>query len=155
SRSRPDAVRGGGGVIPAAGPRLVERFAARAGRPARVLVRAPGRVNLNGEHTDYNGLPVLALAIERQIWVRGAPRDDAIVRLLSDDARYGERTYVLDDPIPRYAAGDWGNYHKAAAQGLLTALGADALRGGDFLIGSDLPAGAGLSSSSALVVGSM
>src|SRR5690606_20906298 len=44
---------------------------------------------------------------------------------------------------------------KAAAQGLLTALGADALRGGDFLIGSDLPAGAGLSSSSALVVGSM
>lgn len=139
----------------AASARLLERFAAHAGRPARVLVRAPGRVNLIGEHTDYNGLPVLPMAIDRQIWVAGAPRDDATVRIFTDGARYGERTYTLAAEIPRFAAGDWGNYHKAAAQGLLTALGADALRGGDFLIAGDLPSGAGLSSSSALVVGSM
>jgi galactokinase len=134
--------------------RLLGRFRQRFGRGAELVVRAPGRVNLIGEHTDYNGLPVLPMAIERCILAAGAARDDRRVRLANLDARFPGRSYRLRLPLRRSAAGDWCNYHKAAAAGLLGALGQDALRGGDFLFEGDIPAGAGLSSSSALVVGS-
>ena len=137
------------------GAALAERFAARFGRRAEVLARAPGRVNLIGEHTDYNGLPVLPLAIDRAVWVAGAARDDRRVRVASDAPRFAPRTYHFATPLPPFPAGDWGNYHKAAAQGLLAAPGGETLRGGDFLVDGDVPAGAGLSSSSALVVGSL
>ena len=142
----------------AASPRgaaLLARFAAVYGRPAKLLARAPGRVNLIGEHTDYNGLPVLPLAIDRSVLAAGAPRDDGVVRVASVAPRFAPRQYEIDARIAPDAAGDWGNYHKAAAQGLVDALGAAALRGGDFLIDGDVPPGAGLSSSSALVVGSL
>ena len=143
------------GAAPDRAAALAARFAARFGRPPTVVVRAPGRVNLIGEHTDYNGLPVLPLAIDRAVRVAGAPRADGRVRVASLAARFAPREYALQAAIPRDAAGDWGNYHKAAAQGLIDVLGADALAGGDFLIDGDVPPGAGLSSSSALVVGSM
>ena len=133
---------------------VVEAFAARFGRRAEVVVRAPGRVNLIGEHTDYNGLPVLPMAIDRNVLVAAAGRGDRRVRVENADARFAPRAYQLQAGIRRFAAGDWGNYHKAAAQGLLSALGPDVLGGGDFLIDGDVPTAAGLSSSSALVVGS-
>jgi len=133
---------------------LVEQFAARFGRRPEVVVRAPARINLIGEHTDYNGLPVLPLAIDRHVLVAAAARDDRRVQLENGDARFAPRAYQLQPDICRFAAGDWGNYHKAAAQGLVSALGPDAVRGGDFLISGDVPPSAGLSSSSALVVGS-
>jgi N-acetylgalactosamine kinase len=133
--------------------RLATGFRERFGRRPEVVVRAPGRVNLIGEHTDYNGLPVLPMAIERSILVAGAARDDRRVRLANVDGRFRARSYALRLPLRRFAAGDWGNYHKAAAAGLLGALGEDALSGGDFLVDGNIPAGAGLSSSSALVVG--
>src|SRR5258707_6591244 len=62
--------------------------------------------------------------------------------------------YQLQAGTRPFAAGDWGNYHKAAAQGLLSLLGPAGVRGGDFLVDSDVPPGAGLSSSSALVIAS-
>jgi galactokinase len=133
---------------------LAARFAAHYGRPAQVLVRAPGRVNLIGEHTDYNGLPVLPMAIDRAALIAAAPGDGPHVRLVNVDPRYGPRTYRLQRGLRRYAAGDWGNYHKAAAQGLLHGLDRESWRGGDFLVAGDVPTGSGLSSSSALVVGS-
>lgn len=134
--------------------RVLQRFAAHFGRAPTVVVRAPARVNLIGEHTDYNGLPALPMAIERCVLVAAAARDDRRVRVANAEEQYAPRTYHLQAGIRRFAAGDWGNYHKAAAQGLLSSLGPDALRGGDFLVDSDVPPGAGLSSSSALVVGS-
>ena len=134
---------------------LIAAFAERYGRPPTVLVRAPGRVNLIGEHTDYNGLPVLPCAIDRDVRVAAAPRDDREVRVASLSPRFAPRRYTLQAPIAPAGAGDWSNYHRAAAQGLLDRFGGAALRGGEFLIDGDVPPGAGLSSSSALVVGSM
>jgi N-acetylgalactosamine kinase len=133
---------------------LAQRFGSRFERQPDVIVRAPGRVNIIGEHTDYNGLPVLPMAIDREVVVATARRSDRRVRLENVDPRYEPRDYQLQAGIRRFAAGDWGNYHKAAAQGLLAALGPETLRGADVLVEGDIPPGGGLSSSSALVVGS-
>ncbi|MDX2167147.1 MAG: galactokinase [Deltaproteobacteria bacterium] len=133
---------------------LLAAFAAEFGRAPSVLVQAPGRVNLIGEHTDYNGLPVLPLAIDRQVWMAAAPRDDATVRLANLSSRFAPRTYALSATPEPFAAGDWGNYHQAAVVGLAGALGVGGLRGGDFLVDGDVPPGSGLSSSSALLVAS-
>jgi galactokinase len=120
-----------------------------AGEPAAV-VRAPGRVNLIGEHIDYLGLQVLPMAIQRQVALAFAPRDDAIVRLTTLSPGFGALEFTLDTDIPAGPTGDWGNYVKAAAQALVRAHGE--LRGFDGVLGSTLPVAAGLSSSSALVV---
>ncbi len=132
---------------------LLHRFAEHHGTPASFAVRAPGRVNLIGEHTDYNGLPVLPMAIDRGVRMVGRRRDDDVVRL-SNLGSFGDREFTLVDPITPYAAGDWGNYVKAAAQGLRKELGGGLDRGVDLVVAGDVPDGAGLSSSSALVVAS-
>jgi N-acetylgalactosamine kinase len=133
-------------------PALLAAFGRRAGRSPTFVVRAPGRVNLLGEHTDYNGLPVLPMAIDRSILIAGAARADRGLRLFNTAARFSDREFVIGDPIPPYPGGDWGNYSKAAVQGLLRHCGAQLSRGADLLIDGSIPDGAGLSSSSALVV---
>ncbi|HYD48701.1 MAG TPA: galactokinase [Terriglobales bacterium] len=115
------------------------------------LVRAPGRVNLIGEHTDYNGLPVMPMAVDRDVRIAVTPRSDATVRL-ANVAAFGPRTFELSDTIPPFDSGDWGNYVKAAAQGMVQH--ARLRSGADLLVDGNVPAGAGLSSSSALVVAS-
>jgi N-acetylgalactosamine kinase len=124
------------------------------GRPPEFIVRAPGRVNLLGEHTDYNHLPVLPIAIDRDVLVAGAARRDRSIVLHNAAAAFPPRSYELVDPIPAFAAGDWGNYPKAAAQGLLHHCGERLATGADLYVDGNIPAGAGLSSSSALVVAS-
>jgi N-acetylgalactosamine kinase len=131
--------------------RLIARARAAFGRAPEVVTRAPGRVNLLGEHTDYNMLPVLPMAIERCLLIAAAPRDDGAVTL-SNLGSFPERRYELSASIPPYAAGDWGNYSKAAAQGLADFYGRPLTRGGDLMVDGDIPSGAGLSSSSALLV---
>ncbi|HVO28039.1 MAG TPA: galactokinase [Candidatus Margulisiibacteriota bacterium] len=131
---------------------LIDTFQATIGTPARCVVRAPGRVNLLGEHTDYNGLPVLPMAIDRSVLIALAPRLDRTIRVFNTARRFGPRTYTLSDAIAPYADGDWGNYSKAAAQELARRCGAQLQRGAEFLVDGDIPSGAGLSSSSALVV---
>ncbi|MBI4515469.1 MAG: galactokinase [Deltaproteobacteria bacterium] len=133
---------------------MLARFAAVFGRPATALVRAPGRVNLLGEHTDYNGLPVLPMAIDHSVLVAAAPADDATIRLHNLDPAYSPRQYELADSLRPFEGGDWGNYHKAAVQGLRRSARGALRRGGDFLLEGNIPAGAGLSSSSAVVVAS-
>lgn len=134
---------------------LVRAFHDRFGLPPAFAVRAPGRVNLLGEHTDYNGLPVLPMAIDRGIRIAAAPQPTDLVRLENLDPAFPPRRYEVRHPIAPFADGDWGNYHKAAVQGLVTHLGpGPAWRGGLFAVDGDIPAGAGLSSSSALVVAS-
>jgi len=113
-------------------------------------VRAPGRVNLIGEHTDYNDLPVLPMALQRDTTLRVRVRDDARVVLRNADPRFGPRAFELAPRIEPFGQGDWGNYAKAAAQ--IVAGELDARRGFEAEVESDLPAAAGLSSSSALVV---
>jgi len=130
---------------------LRSAFHERYGGPEPViLVRAPGRVNLIGEHIDYNGLPVFPMAIQRHMALLCRPRADAIVRIASLDPGFAPREFPVSADIPPEAPGDWGNYVKAAAQALARHHGA--LRGFDAVLGSSLPVAAGLSSSAALVV---
>jgi galactokinase len=116
------------------------------------VVRAPGRANLIGEHIDYNGLPVLPMAIDRNIILMARPRPDRTVQVHNIDPRFGSTAFDLSDAITPVAQGDWGNYLRAAAQAVCQ--DHSNVRGLDAVVGSDLPAAAGLSSSSALVVAS-
>jgi galactokinase len=112
------------------------------------LVEAPGRVNLIGEHIDYHRLAVLPVALDRRIRVAFRARHDARIRAVS--ARYGPREFQWTAPLAPVARGDWENYLRAAAQAVAGRWGAG--KGVDAVIESDLPAAAGLSSSSALIV---
>jgi N-acetylgalactosamine kinase len=132
--------------------RLVERFQTLFPGVPVSLARAPGRINLIGEHTDYNGLPVFPFAIHRDLAAAFGPREDDRVVLHNLDPAYPPREFRLQPAIPPYATGDWGNYLKAAAQGLLDRFRAAGLRGLDAVIHGDIPPAAGLSSSSAMVV---
>jgi galactokinase len=124
-------------------PREVER----AGRIG--LVRAPGRVNLIGEHTDYNDGWVLPAAIDLETWIAYAPSGDRRVELLvtSDGERDG---FDLDAIGP--ARGSWID----TVAGIAWALQEDgvALRGVRGMVGTTIPIGSGLSSSAALQVAS-
>jgi galactokinase len=132
---------------------LVERQVVRQtyvetyGRVPR-LFRAPGRVNLIGEHTDYNDGFVLPMAIDRETVVAAAMRDDRLVRAFSLN-RSERAEFDLDNPGPK-RRGIWLDYVEGVAQALEHA-GAR-LRGADLMIASDVPAGAGLSSSAALEI---
>ena len=126
---------------------LREAFAERYGRAPR-LFRAPGRVNLIGEHTDYNEGFVLPMAIDRETIVAAAPREDRRVRAFSLNLNEGVE-FDLDNPGPR-ARGLWLDYLEGVAQALQQA--GRSLRGADLMISSDVPTGAGLSSSAALEV---
>lgn len=109
-------------------------------------MRAPGRVNLIGEHTDYSLLPVLPIAIDRAVMVAAAATDDGRVVIESDAV---EGVLELDRSRPVAAAG-WGRYVLGAAHALeRTSPGA----GARVLVTSDLPLAGGLSSSSALTCG--
>ncbi len=114
------------------------------------LSRAPGRVNLIGEHTDYNGLPVFPMALRKEVRILFRPRDDALVRVRNALAEFPPRDFELSHRIEPYPPGDWGNYLKAACQALAQRLGP--LRGLDALVSSSVPVASGLSSSSALVI---
>jgi galactokinase len=115
------------------------------------LAEAPGRVNLIGDHTDYNGLPVFPMAVQRRFRILFRSRTDNLVRAATVDG-YTERNFSIATEIEPYDQGDWGNYVKASARILARRYGN--LRGVDMLLHSDIPVAAGLSSSSALVVGS-
>ena len=113
------------------------------------LVSAPGRVNLIGEHIDYHNLPVLPMALRRSVRVAFRPRTDHRIRAASGDG-YGAREFVWTPEISPVPAGDWENYLRAAARAVGMKWGV--LAGVDAAVVSDLPAAAGLSSSSALLV---
>ena len=127
---------------------LLRAFAERYARAAVRCFRAPGRVNLIGEHTDYNGGFVLPMAIDRATLVAAAPREDRLVCVHSLN-RDEEFTFDLDNPgEPR--RGLWLDYVEGVAQALESR--GVCLRGADLMLVSDVPEGAGLSSSAALEV---
>lgn len=113
------------------------------------LSRAPGRVNLIGEHTDYNDLPVFPMALRQEIGIYFRPREDDRIHITNFDSEFGTRSFQLSGEIPHDAPGDWGNYLKAPCQTLSLRFGP--LKGFDALALSTLPVASGLSSSSALV----
>jgi galactokinase len=131
---------------------LTAAFAARfGGRPAGVA-RAPGRVNLIGEHTDYNDGFVLPMAIDRDVRIAFRPRPDA--RVVAHSVAFGETVELALDtgapPRARRGRHGWGEYVAGVAWALRAA--GHAVTGWDGVVSGDVPIGAGLSSSAALEV---
>ena len=122
------------------------------GRSPAFVTRAPGRIEFIGNHTDYNGGTVLGASIDRGVWVAVAPRSDRKRRFFSE---YAGKVVELDGAVIEKQAGkaSWVNY----PLGVLAALPAFGLRapeGFDYAAVSNLPAGAGLSSSAAIELAS-
>jgi len=154
--------------------RVLRLFARRYGAD-RVccLVRAPGHLNLMGRHVDHRGGSVNVMAIDREVIVAAAPRDDDVVRLINiEPKRFGRKSFRIGDLVEALAwddwlsyvnsAGvrelirtnpdDWSNYVKAAVMRLQQRYTDVRMLGMDCAVGGNIPTGAGLSSSSALVV---
>ena len=138
-----------------------------------VIVRSPGRINLMGRHIDHQGGTVNVMAVNREIILVAAPRTDDVVTLANTaGAEFSEETFRISDLVaslnwddwqrvidgPRLqrmldaARGDWANYVKASILRLQELFRDRRLRGLDMMVGGEIPMGAGLSSSSALVV---
>lgn len=120
-----------------------------------VRYSAPGRVNLIGEHTDYNDGYVLPFAIDRRTTSDIAPREDRVIRVASSfDPEGGPVSLSLDELDPARMAG-WSAYVFGIAWALREQAGADLSdrTGFDVFIDSDVPVGAGLSSSAAIECG--
>jgi galactokinase len=126
---------------------LLEKFRARFGTPATVY-RAPGRVNLIGEHTDYNDGFVLPAAIEFHCWVAAAPRGDK--KLVIHSENFNETVEASLASISPAGKNHWANYPLGVADNLQA--GGKRLNGANLLIVGDVPLGAGLSSSAAIEV---
>ena len=103
--------------------RLADAFVARFGASPSRLVRAPGRVNLIGDHIDYNGLPVLPMAIQHEIRMLVAPRDDGQVGRANVDDAFEPVAFELGPVVPAHPAGHWADGAQAAGQALVTACG--------------------------------
>jgi len=139
--------------VNAAAPTRRERavargFARRFGRELQGLAEAPGRVNLIGEHTDYNEGFVLPVAIDRTVLAAFSARSDRQVRVYSLEFDE-EDSFSLDD-IKRLKGDVWSNYVRGVAAVLQEA--GYRLTGLDMAIQGDVPIGAGLGSSAALEV---
>lgn len=121
---------------------VVKKFKELYGSAPSFVVRAPGRVNLIGEHTDYNDGFVLPMAIDRSFWIALSPREDAHVEIYSLDL---DETDKFDAVNPSHNPGHWGEYLRGIAW-YLTKQG-HILNGWRGVAAGDIPIGAGLSSS--------
>jgi galactokinase len=119
------------------------------------VFRAPGRVNLIGEHTDYNHGFVLPVALDKDTLLFARMRSDNLVNLRNTEPDYPPIAFELTPDIPADPPGNWANYVKGAAQLLVRRLARN-LRGLDGLVVGaaphGVPRGSGLSSSSSLTV---
>ena len=125
------------------GDECVRAFEERFGRHPEFTVQSPGRVNLIGEHTDYNDGLVLPVAIDQSIWIAARVVDAPYVEVHS--AHYSQSARVdLERPTPDHT-GEWSRY----VAGVIALLQQDGtrLRGAQVWLGGDLQPGAGLASS--------
>ncbi len=129
---------------------LVEAFRQQfPGAPAPALYRAPGRVNLIGEHTDYNLGFVLPMALELACYAAAAPAEDGVLRAYSVNLDQTREIAVAELPGARPSK-EWSDYVFGVAQQLVRA--GYPVGGCRLLIESTVPTGGGLSSSAALEV---
>jgi galactokinase len=125
--------------------RVRDSFIERFGEAPALLVRAPGRVNIIGEHTDYNDGFVLPMAINRATFIALRPRTDARVVVHSLDFNESAEISLTDFP---HQPPDWAEYIRGVAWALNGA--GIPLHGWEGVVAGDVPIGAGLSSSAAL-----
>ncbi len=123
--------------------KITAEFTQRFASPPSAIVRAPGRVNLIGEHTDYNDGFVLPMAIDRAIWIALRPRPDRTMVVHSLD--FAETAQFNLDRLEKQAG--WSEYLKGVAWALQEK--GYALDGWEGVVSGDVPIGAGLSSSAA------
>jgi galactokinase len=127
---------------------LVRAFEQYFGLKPTYITRAPGRVNLIGDHTDYNDGFVLPMAIDRHVWVAARPREDGMINLYS--LNYESIVSFSTDKLKHQDQPHWTEH----LRGVWYLLGERAQRppGVDIMIHGDVPIGAGLSSSAAIEV---
>lgn len=127
---------------------LADRFSRVFERAPEVETRAPGRVNLIGEHTDYNDGFVLPTDIDRSIRICAAARDDRVVRAHSAD--FGQTSTFRVDHVVKDERATWSNY----VRGVIDQYNrrGDEIRGMDLAVSGNIPVASGLSSSAALEV---
>jgi len=130
--------------------RVASVFQDTFGEAAAILVQAPGRVNLIGEHTDYNDGLVLPCAIDYRTAIAARRRVDGVVHVVAADYGNAVDEFRLDAPIERLGQPMWANYVRGMVQDLVK-LGLP-MQGMDMVIAGDVPQGAGLSSSASLMV---
>jgi galactokinase len=123
---------------------LEEKFLKRFNEKP-LLVRSPGRVNIIGEHTDYNNGFVLPAAIDKAVYVAVAPREDDVIRLFSEEFQQSFETSVAEMQPSELI---WPNYILGVADQLRKR--GYAIRGFNLSIDGDVPIGSGLSSSAAV-----
>lgn len=124
---------------------VTQEFEKRFGEAPQVIVRAPGRVNLIGEHTDYNDGFVLPMAIDRATWIALRPRDNTTVSLYSMNM---DEAITFDVTDLSRGKDSFQDYIEGVAWGLQSR--GIHLRGFDGVMIGDIPIGAGLSSSASL-----
>ncbi|MBN1443597.1 MAG: NTP transferase domain-containing protein, partial [Planctomycetes bacterium] len=156
---------------------VLRRYGERFGFEQRVvIVRAPGRINLMGRHVDHRGGHNNFLAIHREtIAAVGLRQDDRVIAVNVEPRRFAPVEFSIRDLIGRFAwsdwlnfvnsdwvrnllrsaAGDWGNYIKAAMLRLQNAYQDLRIRGLNVALAGDVPIAAGLSSSSTIVVATL
>ena len=130
--------------------RAAASFTAAFGAAPTTFVRAPGRVNLIGEHTDYNHGFVLPCAIDFQTVVAAGPRTDSKVCTVAADYGNALDEFEIDAAISRRSDAPWANYVRGVVA-MLVAHGLP-LRGANLAVAGNVPQGAGLSSSASLEV---
>ncbi|MDQ0289265.1 galactokinase [Oligosphaera ethanolica] len=126
--------------------RLIQAFTAKFGQAPTVLSRAPGRLEILGNHTDYNEGTVLSVAVDREMTAAAAPVAGKTCRLL-DAVTGSERSFEIDK-LDRPKRGDWANYIK----GLIVEFQkrGKTVPAFNAAIGGTVPMSAGMSSSAAL-----
>jgi galactokinase len=132
---------------------LLKRFQEEFGYSQGVrFFFAPGRVNLIGEHTDYNGGYVFPAALTLGIWALAAPRTDGLVRFRS--TQFDLKVDMKQADIQYRKEDDWANYPKGILLELYRADPArmEQLKGADLLFHGNIPSGAGLSSSASILM---
>ena len=125
---------------------LKETFYSKYGEKPNMVVKSPGRVNIIGEHTDYNNGFVLPMAIDRHIKIAFRSRNDDKIKLQSIGFDNEVNCSIYDDKY----VGDWQDYVKSISWVLLK--NNYELKGWEGVMTSNIPVGAGLSSSAALLL---
>lgn len=130
--------------------RTQQIFSEKFGYAPTHCVQSPGRVNLIGEHTDYNDGFVLPCAINYQTVISCAKRQDRLVRVIAADYDNQQDIFSLDEPIIPHPDQQWSNYVRGVVKYLQQR--DNAFGGADLVISGNVPQGAGLSSSASLEV---
>ena len=128
---------------------IASAFETAFGSAPAVTIQAPGRVNLIGEHTDYNEGFVFPAAINYGTWISASPRDDRVIDVIALDYN-GERNSFSLDEIEHVSEATWSNYIRGVCKVLLEVV--PELKGANLVVTGNVPQGAGLSSSASFEV---